>query len=279
MGASDLQLRRNLVASSVRIVAFCIALAMDFRTGEAVLTSWMIGLIVSLCTTPLRKHLTPRDRLTQLQRWQLMRTNWGTAFGHHSLTLAFGTSTLMLPVVVASLMSATQTAYFSSARLVAETALGLLYFLTIALFATVEGTEGFRRKAPRTLLIGTLLAVGMIIGAALLGRILLSAFGSDYAEASLVPLVLLLAAGPALLVKEHYVVLCRLEGKLKRGALVMGLWTIAELAGAIVGGLMGGLTMLCAGWLAMTSAGAICLLPGVLKIVFPQKNLNGPEVE
>lgn len=279
MGASNLQLRRNLIASAVRILVFCVALTMDFRTGQAILASWAIGLVVSLLTTPLRRHLTPRDRLTRLQRWQLMRSNWGTAIGHHSLTLAFGTSTLMLPVVVASLMSAVQTAHFASARLIAESALGLLYFLTIALFATVEGTEGFRRKAPRTLVLGTLLAVVMVAGAALCGRIVLSAFGSGYAEASLPPLVLLLAAGPALLIKEHYVVLRRLEGKLKRGAVVMGLWTLAELAGAIIGGLAGGLTMLCVGWLVVTSAGALCLLPVVLRAVRPSKSPKKSAVE
>ena len=31
----------------------------------------------------------------------------------------------------------------------------------------------------------------------------------------------------------------------------MVFWTAAELAGAVVGGLMGGMTMLCLGWLAM----------------------------
>lgn len=190
--------------------------------------------------------------------------------GHHGLTLTVSSSSLILSVVVASLMSATQTAYFQEARLLGDTIIPLPYYLTIALFATAGGLEGFRRKAPRTLIIGMGLALAIIVGGALFGRILLLMFGPDYAQQSWPILVLLLSGGPALVIKDHFVVLRRLQGRRRQGMLTMGLWTAAELAGAVGGGLLGGMTMLVLGWLGMSAVCALVALPTVLRAVRKQ---------
>jgi O-antigen/teichoic acid export membrane protein len=265
MGVSGLQLRRNLLASIVRITVLSGAIALDIRSGQVVLVSWTVGFVGSLLATPLRRHLPPRARVTVMHRWLLMRSYWTVAIGHHSLSLAMTSSTLMLPVVVASLMSATQTAYFQQANMLATTVLVLPYLLTIALFATAQNVEGFRRKAPRTLIMGMVLALCIILGGALFGRVLLLIFGGNYAHESWPLLVLILAAGPGLVIKDHFAVLRRLQGKRRQGALMMALWAVAELTGAVVGGLLGGTTMLCLGWLAMSTACALIVLPVLIR--------------
>ena len=97
--------------------------------------------------------------------------------------------------------------------------------MTLALFATAGSVEGFRRKAPRTLIMAMVLAMSIILGGALFGRVLLSMFGSSYAQESWPILLLILAGGPALVIKDHFVVLRRLQGMRRQGALTMGLWT------------------------------------------------------
>ena len=139
--------------------------------------------------------------------------------------------------------------------------MALPYLLTIALFATAESVEGFRRKAPRTLIMGMVLALSVILVGALFGRVLLLMFGTSYSQESWPLLLLILAAGPAVVIKDHFVVLRRLQGMRRQGALTMGLWTAAELTGAVVGGLVGGTTMLCLGWLAMSAVCALIALP------------------
>jgi O-antigen/teichoic acid export membrane protein len=265
MGVSNLQLRRNLVASILRIAVLSGAIGLDVRSGQVILVSWTVGFVGSLLATPLRRHLPPRARMTTGQRWHLVRNHWAVAMGHHGLTLAVSSSSLMVSVVVASLMSATQTAYFNQARLLADTMGALPYFLTLALFATAGSMEGFRRKAPRTLIMAMGLALSVILAAALLGRVLLLMFGASYAQESWPLLLLLVAAGPALVIKDHFVVLRRLQGMRRQGTLTMGLWTAAELTGAVAGGLVGGITMLCLGWLAMSTACALVALPVLLK--------------
>jgi O-antigen/teichoic acid export membrane protein len=275
MGASSVQLRRNILASVLRIAVFSGAVLLDFRTGQAILVSWMVALLGSVLATRLRRHLPRSDRVTVKQRWNLVRTHWTVAIGHHGLTLATNLSSLMIPVVVAMMMSATQNAYFSQARLLGDTALALPFFLTVGLFATAHDTEGFRRKAPRTLIWGMVLALLIILVAALFGRFLLLLFGGNYSEVSLPLLVLYLTAGPASVVKDHFVVLRRLQARRTQGAVVMGLWTGAELAGAVVGGLMGGVTTLLIGWVTISTACALIALPVVLRAISrKQRNRN-----
>jgi O-antigen/teichoic acid export membrane protein len=274
MGASSVQLRRNLLASCIRIGTLCGATALGFRSGQVILVSWMVGVAGSLLASPLRRHVLPQAVVTPRQRWDLVRTYWSTAVGHHGLTLAMGAGSLMLPVVVASIMPAEQTAYFSQARLLSDTALALPFFLTIALFATADDLEAFRRKARRTILIGMVLTLCVIAAAALVGRYLLLLFGAEYAEASLPLLMLLLAAGPVLVIKDHFAVLRRLQGKRVPGAVAMALWTAAELTGAVTGGLWGGMKMLCLGWLVMSAACAVIALPALLEATRKPRDLQ-----
>jgi O-antigen/teichoic acid export membrane protein len=265
LGASSVQLRRNLLAAIVRIAVLSGAIGLNVRSGQVILVSWTVGLVASLLATPLRRHLPSHARVTIGQRWHLVRNHWAVAMGHHGLTLALVSSPLMLPVVVASLMPATQTAYFNQARLFSDTVLAVPFFLTIALFATVDSLDDFRRKAPRTLIMGLVLALSVILAGALFGRLLLLIFGTSYSQESWPLLLLLLAVGPALVLKDHFVVLRRLQGMRRQGALTMALWSAAELTGAVAGGLVGGMTMLCLGWLAMSTACALIALPVLIR--------------
>ena len=267
LAAGSLQLRRNLVAGSLRIVVFLGLLAGGVRNGEVVLIAWTVGLLGSLLVTSARRHLPPRTRVRWAESRSLVMAHWSVALGHHGLTLALTSAPLILPVFVASTFAATQVAYFSQARLLADTVLALLYLLTIALFASVATLDSFRRAARMTLVVGTVLALSIIGAGTVLGPVLLSLFGHAYRLNSQPLLVTLLLAGPAVLVKDLLVVLRRLQGRRRHGAITMACWSAAELAGAIIGGLSGGLSALCAGWAVTTTICALIALPIVLKAV------------
>lgn len=267
MGASSIQLRRNILASCMRIAFLAVAIALDFKGGEVILVSWMVGLIGSLLASRIRRHVLPRSGVTTRQRWHLVRDHWTAAVSHHGLTLALASGGLMLPVVVASTMPAEETAFFSQAWLLADAALAIPYFLTIALFATAHDLEAFRPKARRTMVLGMVIALVLFGGGALLGRMLLSLFGSQYARESFPLLLILLAAAPVLVIKDHFAMLCRVRGKRTTGAAVMACWTAAELTGAIVGGMFGRPATVCLGWLAASATCSIIVLPVLLRAI------------
>ena len=276
MGASNLQLQRNIFSSVARIVVLVAAILLDIRTGQAILAAWVVGMVASFffVVIPVRRHLPRSGRVTFRQRWHLIRDHWTVAIGHYSISMAVGLSTTILPVIVASMMSATQTAYFSQAKLLAVACLVLPLFLTVALFATVNGMDGFRRTAPRTLVAGMALSLLIIIGAAVFGRYLLLLFGENYAEASYPLLLLYVCVGPTHVIKDHLVVMRRLQGRRTRGAIETGLWTAAELVGPIVGGLFGSVTTMLLGWLATSIVCALIAVPVVLKGLKKQETLT-----
>jgi hypothetical protein len=147
----------------------------------------------------------------------------------------------------------------------AGTITALPYLLTVALFATAASAEGFRRKAPLTLIMGMVLALSFILIGAVFGHVVLLMFGTSYSQKSWPFLMIILASGPAMVIKDHFVVLRRLQGRRRQGTLTMALWSAAELTGAVVGGLVGGTTtMLCLGWMAMSTACALIALPVVI---------------
>ena len=72
--------------------------------------------------------------------------------------------------------------------------------------------------------------------------------------------------GPAYVVKDHYVSIRRAQHRLSEASKVMAIGTIAEIAGAAVGGVVWGLNGICAGWAISASCEALVLLPGVLGV-------------
>ncbi|MGB8407792.1 MAG: hypothetical protein WCE30_27375 [Mycobacterium sp.] len=261
MGAGAVQLRRNLSASALRIAVLVGATVLRCSNGYLILVAWIVGMVGSLAVCRLQREALPRSVVTGRERLQLVRAHWTTALGHHGLTLAMGTGALMLPVVVAALIPAEQTAYFVQARLLSDTALALPFLLTVALFATAVDIDEFRRTARYTICLGLAFALCLIGGAAVLGRALLMLFGSQYANESRPLLLILLCTGPVLVIKDHFAVLRRLQGKRISGAVAMALWAAAELSGAIVGGLTGSVPRLCIGWLVMSVVSALVALP------------------
>lgn len=265
LGAGGVQLRRNLFASALRTALLAGAAVLDIGHGYVILVAWIVGMVGSLALSRLPQDALPRSVVTGRRRLALIRAHWRTALGHHGLTLAMGAGALMLPVVVAALIPAVETAYFVQARLLSDTVLALPFLLTVALFATAADLDEFRRIARYTMLFGIAFTSALIGGAALLGHWLLMLFGAQYAQASLPLLLLLLGTGPVLVIKDHFAVLRRLQGKRVSGAVVMALWAGAELSGAIAGGRTGSVTLLCVGWLVASVICSLLALPVLIK--------------
>ena len=267
LGGANIQLRRNVIAAALRIAALIGAGQLTTRGGEVLLAVWAAGLLGSLLLSPIRRHLPARAPRTPAPRRRLFGEHWRAAVVHHGLSLAQGSSLYLLPLVVASLLAATEVAYFNQARLFSDLAFSFPFILTVALFATSRNPDGFRRNAPRTLLSGLVLTLGFLAGAALLGRYLLLAFGEQYSRESLPILLILLCAGPAIVVKDHVVVLRRLQHRRTEGAVTMLLWNGAELAAAVLGGLRWGMTGLLAAWVLTSTVLALAAVPVLVRAI------------
>ena len=72
--------------------------------------------------------------------------------------------------------------------------------------------------------------------------------------------------GPAYVIKDHYVAIRRAQGRLSHAAKIIAVGTVAEAAGAALGGIYWGMTGLCIGWAIGAWCEAVALLPAVVRV-------------
>jgi O-antigen/teichoic acid export membrane protein len=141
------------------------------------------------------------------------------------------------------------------------------YLLALSLFAEVSSNPSLlHRHVRRTLPLGLALSGGVLVVVEVAAPLVMRIFGPAYVMNGTTALRLLLLVGPAYVIKDHYVAIRRAQGRLGHAAKMMAAGTSAEAAGATLGGVYGGMTGLCIGWIIGAACEAVFLLPAVLRV-------------
>lgn len=250
-----LQFWRNALFAAVKLVALLVAgLWWSDGSGLTIYATWAIGNLISLGA--LAALATRRGAINGSYRpeWRMLRGMGRAALGHHGLNLALQVTGLMMPLVVTALLSATTNAHFYIAWMVASFVFVGPLALSTVLYAVGAATPAvLGRKLRFTLgvatVIGVLANAVLVIGA---DRIL-HVFGAGYAqEASQSLRIMGLVVFP-LIVKDHYVTLGRIHGRMASTALLVMAGSLLELTLGAIGATLGGLSGLSLGLLAAMS--------------------------
>jgi O-antigen/teichoic acid export membrane protein len=264
---SRLQLARNTVYSLAKLgVLLAATRLVAGDTALIIFATWPLGNAISLAL--LIRLLATRESGFSLGRPHpsLVRRLSGAAIGHHALNMSLQGPSLILPVLVTIALSATANAYFYTAWMAANVAVLPQIALATTLFAVgVRERFVLVQKTRLTLCLGLCAAVGAYTILFFAGDWMLGVFGKAYAEEASIALRILALAVFPLLIKNHCVVLFRIERRIRAGAIAAAGGALVEIAGAAIGGWQGGLEGLCAGWLAALSVEALCMLPAVLR--------------
>ncbi|MBB2900745.1 O-antigen/teichoic acid export membrane protein [Kineococcus radiotolerans] len=261
IGSGNLQLERNVVASATKVLVLLGLAAAGSTDGMAVFAAWAVGTVVSL---PLVAHRTRGGRALQDQRRLIdlssMRGLGRRALSHHALNTTLQSPLMLLPVIVTATLSADANAPFGAALQLTGFVFALPYALSVGLFAAAEGDDGeVLRRMRVTLPLG--LAVSVVANLALwpLAPHVLRIFGDTYADDGADVLRILVLAGLPFVVKDHFVALRRVQGRTGDATAVLVVFTVAELAGALVGAHLGGVAGLSAGWVLVLGVEALLL--------------------
>ena len=228
LSRANWQLWRNTAFSVLKLAVLpVLALAARADGPAGLVGAWLAGAVLSIA---LVAGLAQRadGRLLARPRWQLVRAYRGTALTHHWLNLSSGAPRLILPVLVAAFLGPAANAGFYIALLFAGFAYIVPVHLSTALFAVASGDRAalaqvLRRAVFISAVTGAASAVVFCFG----GHLALSLFGGRYVAASGVLAILGLATF-ASGVKSLYIAVCRVNGDLRRCALVCGLGSGAE---------------------------------------------------
>jgi O-antigen/teichoic acid export membrane protein len=261
------QFFRNLIASSVKLIAIPVFAAAGMTSGMAVYAAWSIGMAVSLPVC--YRHFRRPAHGARFSGYRELRRVWREAVGHHVLNLALQVPTLVLPVLAALVTTPEDTARFTTARLAASFFFIIPFALPIALLAQSGSSEDDVHARIRTTLpLGIALSMGLYAVTAPFAGLLLGIFGGTYAGNSAVAAFRIMTlAGAAFVVKDHYVAVRRVEQRMSEASVVIALGTVLEIGLAVAGGGLRGIEGLCWAWLAAIVLEALAVTPAVIGMV------------
>lgn len=271
-----LQLWRNAIFSVGKLLAlFAVSLWISQELGVAIYAAWAVGnflSFVSLVGFVLWKGKTPLR--SYWPDWRLLRRLGVTALLHHMLNLILQAPTLILPLIVASIFPLAANAWFGNALLIVTFLFAISTSLTVVLHATNPSDHVVLREKTRmtvSVAVATALAAGTIlqIGA----EPILSLFGTDYVLHSS-PVLRILAFGALpLIVKDHYIAVCRIKDTVAKAIIPIAIGALLELSiatlGANFGYLLGfdGLSGLSLGWVTALYTESLFMFPVVYRVM------------
>lgn len=219
--------------------------------------SWALGSCV-VCLTGM----------VQLRRWigyryrgsvhlAAFREHLLVGLPHHLLTLTERVPALLVPLLVAHVVSAEATAYWYPAWMLAWVA----YTVPVQV-GLVQFAEGVREPGRLRATLGSGLSWALLLGGfaaillAVLARPLLLMIGADYADASSQALRVLAIGVVPFAIWQCYNARCRASGQVREGVLA-GCLVAVLICAASVTAAPHGPTALAAAWVASVSLGAV----------------------
>jgi O-antigen/teichoic acid export membrane protein len=266
-----LQLTRNIAFSAIKLIAL---LAIPFFVGSgdsvALYATWTAGIAASALF--LWRFFSQPEGDSRRPTFDVLRRMRASAATHHVFNLALRIPDLLLPVIVVSILSPTANASFYIAWMICSLVFAVPVSLSTVLYAVGSGdpaglSERFRLTIAISLGVGLLAIVVLLVA----GELVLSAFGSAYADNATATLHILILGIVPETIRTHYVTAHRIERRIPAAIPIVWGGTLLELIGAVVGGLVGGLSGVAIGWLAAVCIEGLVMTPDVIRALSPPR--------
>lgn len=255
---------RSMFFAVIRLGALLVLLgAQSAPTPIVMLLAWLLG--DGLSALVILGIGLLRGQRPQLGRFEFsaIQSGAGTALHHHLLTMALNISGMLVPIVVAAVLSAHDNAMFSVAWINTSLAFAIPFALSSVLYAAGNAEpHAARAKLRQTLLIGA--AASALAAAAfwLAAPWVMQRFGDDYVIAATLAIRVIVLAVFPVLIKSLWVTMQRINGRMSRALRLVSAGGLLELGMPIAGGLIYGLNGACIAWLlSQIILAAVYVLP------------------
>lgn len=205
-----------------------------------------------------------------MPQWSLLRKLGVAAVQHHIVNLILLAPGQLMPIMVAILISNNATAYFYFSFMLANFVFSLTYSLTTVLHAVSSAQPSILAQKIRfTFSLSLIASLGANLVLQVGAGLLLEAFGHTYAdEATWCLRILALAVFP-IIVKSHYLAICRVYDRTRYLILPIAIGSTLELGLAAIGAEKMGLLGVSFGWLAALVLEALYMSRTVYKAAYP----------
>ncbi len=238
--------------------------------GMGIYAAWALGNIISLLV--LGAWVIRNKGHSSKSYWPrrtLLRKLGRAALQHHLLNLALAAPILILPVMVTVALSAQANAWFYMSWMIANFLFVVPGALTMVLHAINSAQQSMLRYKARVTL-GLSFAVCIVVNGVLLvgAPLVLNLFGHTYAQQATWALRILALGAFPLIIKNHYISICRIHDRITQAMVGMAPGGLLELGLAALGAHLGGLAGLSAGWVSAMCIESFFMAPTVYKAVF-----------
>lgn len=272
-----IQLWRNTLFSIMKLV-FLVAATQFFKqtTGISIYTAWSMGNLISLL--PIVIFLIRKKKWSlkhYIPHWKIMRSLGMASLQHHSLNLILQAPMQILPLLVAIMLSAKMNASFYIAYMIANFVFSLSLSLTTVLHVT-NAAEVTTLTQKTRLTVGLSVLSSLVIGAVLVigAEPILTIFGKEYANNAVGTLRVLMLASFPLIIKNHYISLCRIKDRVGQAIVPIILGSLLELVLAALGARLGGLIGLSLGWVLGMVAESLFMMPMLVTVLLGRQPRN-----
>jgi O-antigen/teichoic acid export membrane protein len=260
---SDQVLVRAIVAAATTLTGVAVFGMVGWRSASAILASWVAAAVAACSVSLLQlRRATGRRRPRPRLVGPLSRQLLSAALPNFAMTAADNAPGLVLPIVVAEVLSPRAAAVWYVVWMMSLAAYTIPIAFGLNLFAEAAGAPADIARHVRAAL-GTALSLGTAatVVLAALGPFVLPIIGSQYASGGATPLrVMALATVPMVVIKA-YLATCRATGRMFEGTVVAAITGVAAVSVGVAAASGSGLTGLAAAWLSIQIAEA--LLTGI----------------
>lgn len=264
----DLILWRSTLFSAAKLAAlFLVSLWLSYRGGLTIYATWTAGNALSLGALAVYAVFKGRGaKRSYLPHWGLLRKLTPLALQHHILNWILGIPVLVAPMLITTMLSAEVNAWYYIAGSIASLAsvipTALVFVGFTAGCAEPDDLAHKMRVTVSLSFVAALLADVVLLAGA---RQILSLFGQSYADQAVWCLRILALGAFPLIIKNHYIVLYRIWGRVAFAILPITAGVLLEIGVIVLGARLGGLLGLSLGWIAAIYVESICMFPTVYK--------------
>lgn len=245
-----LHLLRNVVFNAAKLGLLALFAVSLKEQGEIAITlSWVVAQVLSIAVL-FAAAPSVRGHLLSSPQTSAIAGRLPSVLGHHALTLASLAPGLLLPFMVAVVLSPETNAAFYACWMLVSMAYLVPASLAVSFYAVVSRQEAasWGRRMSSSLLASLGFGVLACAAIAVLARPLLGIFSPAYPDIASASLVVLGSSIVLISVKYHYVALQRARGRMTSALGAVTLGSLAELGAAAAGGLAGRLEYLAVGY-------------------------------
>lgn len=272
----DVQLWRNTSFSALKLCfLFLASLWIATRTGISIYTTWTLGNLLSLLMTIayIKFNTYPSLRVF-LPQWQMIRKLGRAALQHHALNITLQIPTFLLPLLVTALLSTTMNAWFYVSWMLASFVFMIPISLTTVLHAMSSAhPSSLAQKIRTTMGISFVISLAADVFLEVAAQPVLEIFGHSYAQHAVWCLRILVLAAFPLIIKNHYISICRIHDHITQAFFIMIPGGVIELVAAGLGAFYGGIAGVSVGWVVGISIEALFMGPVVYKAIRPQEKV------